>query len=82
MNFTIAFSHREGAAQLLCNRPQSAFSKSRHVGFPRVMHSPTAVPNLYAGMIAGGEQFICTGLRQSVGVAIDQFGCCDMVCGI
>jgi hypothetical protein len=33
-------------------------------------------------MAAGREQSICMGLSVSIGLAVDQFGCCDMVAGI
>jgi hypothetical protein len=52
------------------------------VGLPRVMHPSTAIPNLYAGMVACGERPICPDLRLAVGFAVDQFGCCDVIAGV
>ena len=49
------------------------------VGLSSAIHSPTTVPNLYAGKAAGGEQPICTDLCLAVGLAIDHLEFCDMV---
>jgi hypothetical protein len=50
--------------------------------FPRAIHNLVLVPNLNAGMVTGGEQPVCTGLRFRIGVAIDHVGCRDPISGV
>jgi hypothetical protein len=40
------------------------------------------IPNLNAGVVTGGEQPVCTGLRFRVGVTIDHVGCRDPISGV
>jgi hypothetical protein len=58
------------------------YGLARSVYLSRAIHSPTVVPNLYAGIVAGGEEAVCTDLGLNVGRARDKLGCRDMVGGI
>ena len=57
------------------------YGLARSVYLSRAIHSPTVVPNLYAGIVAGGEEAVCTDLGLNVGRARDKLGCRDMVGG-
>jgi hypothetical protein len=70
------------AASVNCHvrLPVAGLSRCRQRSGPScAIHSPPAIPNLYAGIIAGGEQTVCTGLRLAIARARDHMEFCDTV---
>ena len=51
-------------------------------GLSRIVHSSIVIPNLYAGIVVGGEQAVCTDLRLTIGLARDHLEFRDTIDGI